>query len=92
MRGLIVSFVGPLILVLDALSSVIGNYFSDGKCGRPWCPLVLFSIKFIVCLIGFLMFCAVARWYKIRVRDDNYSPHRVVEEVYDRYLTAAATP
>ena len=36
------------------------------------------------------MFCVVARWYKMRVRDEDYSTQRVVEEVYDRYLTAAA--
>ena len=36
------------------------------------------------------MFCVVAHWYKMRVRDEDYSPQRVVEEVYDRYLTDAA--
>ena len=43
-----------------------------------------------MCLIGFILYCFVARWYKVRVRDEEYSPQRVVEEVYDRYLTAAA--
>ena len=89
MRGLIVSFVGPLLIISDAVSSIISYYFSHEKCGRSWCPLILFSIKLLACLIGFLIFCAVARWYKKRVRDDDYSPQRVVEEVYDRYLTAA---
>ena len=37
-----------------------------------------------------ISFCVVAHWYKRRVRDEDYSPQRVVEEVYDRYLTAAA--
>ena len=90
MRGLIVSFVGPLLILTQTVSSIISYYFSHEKCGRSWCPLILFSIKFSVCLIGFLIFCVVARWYKKRVRDDDYSPQRVVEEVYDRYLTAAA--
>ena len=31
----------------------------------------------------------IARWYKTRVRDDIDTPHQWVEEVYDRYLTAA---
>ncbi len=30
----------------------------------------------------------LARWYKRRVRDEDYNAHRVVEEVYDRYLSA----
>ena len=47
-------------------------------------------MKFVLLAIGFLLFCVVACWYKIRVRDEDYSTQRVVEEVYDRYLTAAA--
>ena len=90
MRGLIVSFVGPLLILSDAVSSINTYYFSHEICRKQWCSLILFSIKFTACLTGFLLFCIVARWYKKRVRDDDYSPQRVVEEVYDRYLTAAA--
>ena len=90
MRGLFVSLVVPLLTLSNTVSSIIGYSFPDKKCGRPWCSLILFSINFILCLTGFLLFCIVAHWYKKRVRDDDYSPQRVVEEVYDRYLTAAA--
>ena len=90
MRGLIVSFVVPLLLLSDIVSYIMGYYFSREICGRSWCPLILLSIKVLACLTGFFLFCVVARWYKKRVRDDDYSPQRVVEEVYDRYLTAAA--
>ena len=38
-------------------------------------------------LVGLILFCVLARWYKMRVRDEDYSPHRVIEEVYDRYLS-----
>ena len=92
MRGLIVSFVGPLLILSNAVSSIIGYYIFDKTRGRSWSSLILFSIKITACLTGFLLFCVVARLYKKMVRDDNYSPHRVVEEVYDRYLTAAAAP
>ena len=80
------------LFVSVAISSIRGNYLSDEACGSPWCSLrlILLSIKFIARLIGFLLFCVAACWYKKRVKDDDYSPHRVVEEVYDRYLTAAA--
>ena len=47
------------------------------------CSLVSFSVKSITCLIGFLLFWVGAHWYKMRVRDEGYSPQRVVEEVYD---------
>ncbi len=39
-------------------------------------------------LLGFILYCLLARWYKRRVRDEDYNAHRVVEEVYDRYLSA----
>ncbi len=37
-------------------------------------------------LLGFVLYCLLARWYKRRVRDEDYNAHGVVEEVYDRYL------
>ena len=50
--------------------------------------IIFNSITFSLAVIGFLLHCILARWYKRRVRDDIYSPHRLVEEVYDRYLSA----
>ena len=47
----------------------------------------LLSVKTLLCAIGFIIHCATARWYKRRVRDEDYSVQRMVEEVYDRYLT-----
>ena len=44
MRGLIVSFVGPLLILSDAVSSIITYYFSHEICRKQWCSLVLFSI------------------------------------------------
>ena len=38
-------------------------------------------------LVGFILHCVLAHWYKRRVRDEEYNAHRVVEEVYDRYLS-----
>ncbi len=49
--------------------------------------LIVFVIKAVLSLLGFILYCVVARWYKRRVRDEDYNAHRVVEEVYDRYLT-----
>ena len=74
--------------------------FSWLECWFIWqAPYVLTSMvlshpivsdNFDLFFIGFLLFCVVVRWYKLRVRDDDFSTQRVVEEVYDRYLTAAA--
>ena len=90
MRGLLLSLVVVLAIVLGGIQAVFGHYMKNGFCEHNWCSLIAFSVKTVFCFIGFLLFCVVARWYKKRVRDDDYSPQRVVEEVYDRYLTAAA--
>ena len=86
MRGLLVSFlVYLLVFIVNTRVNI-----SHTVCTKSWCFLIPFSVKTTLCLFGFLLFCVVARWYKKRVRDDDYSPQIVVEEVYDRYLTAAA--
>ena len=68
---------------------IFGFYFTRYICTQSWCSLVSYSIRCAFYIIGFFLFCVVAHWYK-RVRDEDYSPQRVVVEVYDRYLTAAA--
>ena len=92
MRGLLLSLVVSLIGATTAFGSNFASYFPVTKtCStEQWCSLILISVKIVLCLIGFLLICVVANWYKTRVRDDVYSTQQVVEEVYDRYLTAAA--
>ncbi len=50
--------------------------------------LILFGIKATISLLGFILYCLLARWYKRRVRDEDYHAQTVVEEVYDRYLAS----
>ena len=45
------------------------------------------SLAAALSLIGLILHCVLAHWYKRRVRDEDYDVHRVVEEVYDRYLS-----
>ena len=91
MRGLVLSIVVLLVLVSSGAQVLFGLFFNTKICTQPWCPLVSYSVQLVLHIFGFLLFCVVARWYKVRVRDEEYSPQRVVEEVYDRYLTAAET-
>ena len=90
MRGLLLSLVVQLIVVSCVLGTTSGHFLQKKTSQLTWCTLLLLSVKTVLCLIGFLLFCFVARWYKRRVRDDDYYTQQVVEEVYDRYLTAAA--
>ena len=90
MRGL---FAGYMSIVFS-ISYFVGtcfSYYSVKICSDCNIKLIIFSVKLAVSVFGFILYCVLARWYKRRVRDDVFSPHRVVEEVYDRYLTAEAT-
>ncbi len=38
-------------------------------------------------LTGFIGYCVIARWYKMRVRDEGQVPRSVVEDIYERYIS-----
>ncbi len=78
MRGL---FGGCMVLVLLS-SLIIGFYISSNN------TLSIYGVRVGISVLGFILYCLLARWYKRRVRDEDYNAHRVVEEVYDRYLSA----
>ncbi len=78
MRGL---FGGCMVLVLIS-SFIIGFFFP------PNITLTIYGVRVGISLLGFILYCLLARWYKRRVRDEDYNAHRVVEEVYDQYLSA----
>ena len=91
MRGLLVSLaVPPSMFYIGAVGWSVGYNLVHKVCTQLWCYLLPFLVKIALAIVGFFLVCVVARWYKMRVRDEDYSPQRVVEEVYDRYLTAAA--
>ena len=90
MRGLLPSLLITLILASLGLGWIVSYAIKYKVCIQPRCVLIPLSVKTVLCFIGFLLFCVVVRWYKKRVRDEDHSPQRVVEEVYDRYLIAAA--
>ena len=87
MRGQFAGYMIIIILSSLLLGEAISTYLTD-ICSS--CILIILGVKLAVSLFGFIMYCLLARWYKRRERDDVYSAHRVVEEVYDRYLTAQA--
>ncbi len=62
------------------------NSFSFSKNRLSLVMLIYSSVTFAVALVGLVLFCLLARWYKRRERDDIVSVHTLVEETYDRYL------
>ena len=91
MRSLFAGYM-TIVFSLPIFLSSYYSYYSQTNINCSDCNinLIIFSVKLALSLFGFLFYCVLARWYKRRVRDDVFSPHRVVEEVYDRYLTAEA--
>ena len=89
MRCLFLSFAIPVAFLAGEAGWNIGYVLFTKICPQSWCSTVSFSVKTLLCLIAFIVYCAAARWYKMRVRDNEYDLHREVAEVYDRYLTAA---
>ena len=87
MRTLVMGYAILLLLSSELLGSLVRHIFYE-NCTSPYCSIILNSITVSLAVIGFLLHCILARWYKRRVRDDIYSPHRLVEEVYDRYISA----
>ncbi len=86
MRGLLVGFA----FLLHASSLGLGELFftiTVNLCDKCYNYIIYSSVMVVVTLFGFILYCLLARWYKRRVRDEEYNVHRVVEEVYDRYLS-----
>ena len=94
LRNLILLFACALLvgfaLLLHGSSLSLGELFFGitVKLGDKCYNYIIYSsIMIAITLFGFILYCLLARWYKRRVRDEEYNAHRVVEEVYDRYLS-----
>ena len=89
MRGLMSGYLQFTFWVAFVLGRVFAVKFLQ-YCQTPGCSLANASVGAAVSIFAFLLYLIIARWYKRRVRDDIDTPHKWVEDVYDRYLTAAA--
>ena len=88
MRGLLTGFAAFIIFSSVSLNSLVSGIVFQ-KQTYLYASIIYGSIQTGLSLVGFILHCVLAHWYKRRVRDEDYSPHRVVEEVYDRYLSQA---
>ena len=77
MRGV---FGGWIVFITSSLLS-LQNIITPSS-------LIVYEIGTGLSVFGFVVYCLLACWYKRRVRDEEYCTQRVVEEVYDRYLSA----
>ncbi len=83
MRGLLLGYVIFLYIISLVINITVLIFGSESFRFS----IRLSSVYTALSVIGFVLYCLLARWYKMRVRDEEYDVHRVVEEVYDRYLS-----
>ncbi len=86
MRGLLAGFACLLHASSLGLGNVLFNILIN-LCDKCYNYIIYSSVMVAITLFGFILYCLLARWYKRRVRDEEYNVHRVVEEIYDRYLS-----
>ena len=79
MRGLTIGYLWGLVLFTQLV-------FYIDVCTETYCQIIHGSVAFALSVVGFVLYCILARWYKRRVRDDIATPHKWAEEAYDRYL------
>ena len=87
MRGLLAGYMFLVAMFAIGTGANVLNLSVNSLCHGHYCLVIENSITVALSLIGFILYCVLARWYKRRVRDEEYDAHRVVEEVYDRYLS-----
>ena len=88
MRGLLAGYM--LFLFLGAMGigiAIVRLSDNDVVCEGRYCLVIQKCSLAALSLIGFVLHCVLARWYKWRVRDEEYTTYRVVEEIYGRCLS-----
>lgn len=53
---------------------------------QPTCDLWFYLFAIVVTVVGLVLFCIVARWYKKRERNEPQFEQRFVEQYYDKYI------
>ena len=86
MRGVLQGYVWCIVSSSSFITLLIST-FSFHKDSLAHVMLIYSSVATVVALIGLVLFCLLARWYKRRERDDIVSVHTLVEDVYDRYIS-----
>ena len=85
MKGFLIGFMWLITVLLVVIAYFIYYVFSL-KCSARGCGTAYFSLVMFLGVVGFIVYCVVARWYKHRERDDCPNDQAIVEEVFARRL------
>ena len=85
MKGFLIGFMWLMTVLFVVIAYFIYYVFSL-NCSVPGCGTAYFSLITILSVVGFVIYCVVARWYKHRERDDCPNDQAIIEEVFARRL------
>lgn len=86
MRGLLAGYTTFNYMLSMILGALLYRLI-DVIAPDPYKNIVHTAVAAVLSLLGFVLYCILARWYQKRVRDEEYYTQPVVEEIYDRYLS-----
>ena len=87
MRGLLSGYIQLNFWAAYFAGNVVAYKLFE-YCQGYSCSLANTTVGAGLGITAFLVYLITAHWYKKRVRDDIDHPHKWVEDVYDRYLSA----
>ncbi len=87
MRGLLFGLLCSVMLF--SLPIADGIFFAWNNFKEqipPSCDFYYLLFQFVSAVVGLIVLCIVARWYKRRTREEEDDQRRIVEEIFDREL------
>ena len=87
MRSLLIGYIWCIVYVSYTISNILVRLLST-LCTSLNCTVIYYSLATALSIVGFVLHCFLAHWYKRRKRDDTTTTQQWVEEAYDRYLDA----
>ena len=85
MKGFMIGFMWVITVIIVVISYFI-YYAWSLKCIGPGCGTGYFSLVTLFSVAGFVVYCVVAKRYRLRERDDCPNNQAIVEEVFARRL------
>ncbi len=90
MRGLLIGLVNSIIFFTYPLGYAVftaWHHFSPKLPSSPSCDFYYFLFQFLCAVVGLVVLCIVARWYKRRTREDLPCQQALVESIFERGLS-----
>ena len=85
MKGFMIGSMWVITVIIVVVSYFI-YYAWSLKCIGPGCGTGYFSLVTLLSMAGFVVYCVVAKRYRLRERDDCPNNQAIVEEVFARRL------